>query len=36
MVGPHLGATFGLDDAVAALQAVAAGEVVGKAVLQID
>ena len=35
-VGPHVGATFGLEDAVAALQAVAAGQVVGKAVLQID
>jgi NADPH2:quinone reductase len=35
-VAPHLGARFALDDTVAALQAVASGAVVGKAVLQID
>ena len=34
-VGPHLGASFGLEDVVAALRLVADGGVIGKAVLEV-
>jgi len=34
-VSPHVGATFALDDAVAALALVADGQVVGKVVLDV-